>query len=134
MEKSRDGKYWGNSFLPADGTDIPTGKWSCAEFYLKHNTPGEADGEQAFWIDGNLLGHWKGIRWRKNAGLMANAFTLESYVTDRWTKNPVNIVYFDNLVIARKYVGPAAERRMPDSKAEPAAASPSGARSTVPGR
>jgi hypothetical protein len=23
--------------------------------------------------------------------------TLESHVTDRWTKNPVNKVYFDNL-------------------------------------
>ncbi len=29
------------------------------------------------------------------------------YVNDRWTKNPTNIVYFDNLVIAREYIGPA---------------------------
>ena len=73
---------------------------------LKHNTPGKRDGEQAFWIDGKLRGHWKGINWRKSPTLMANAFTLESYVTDRWTKNKRNIVYFDNLVIAKEYIGP----------------------------
>ena len=78
---------------------------------LKHNTPGKSDGEQAYWIDGELRGHWKGINWRKSPGLMANAFTLESYVTDQWTKNPVNIVSFDNVVIARAYIGPTPEPR-----------------------
>jgi CubicO group peptidase (beta-lactamase class C family) len=56
-----------------------------------------------------LLGHWRGINWRKTESLRANALTLESYVTDRWTKNPTNIVYFDNVVIAREYIGPAGE-------------------------
>jgi hypothetical protein len=107
MQPSPDGKYWGNSFLPDAQEVIAKNRWICAEFMLKHNTPGQADGEQAFWIDGQLLGHWRGINWRKNAELKANALTLESYVTDRWTKNPTNTVYFDNLVIAREYIGPA---------------------------
>lgn len=109
MQKSRDGKYWGNSFTPAEAPVIPKGQWICVEFMLKHNTPGQPDGEHAFWIDGKLLGHWKGISWRKSPTLMANALTLESYITSQWTKNPVNTVYFDNVVIARKYVGPAAQ-------------------------
>lgn len=106
MEASPDGKYWGNSFKPDEQPDIRQNEWICAEFRLKHNTPGERNGEQAYWIDGKLIGHWKGINWRTKPGLMANALTLESYVTDRWTKNPTNVVYFDNLVIAREYVGP----------------------------
>lgn len=106
MKASPDGKYWGNSFKPDDQPNIRKNEWICAEFMIKHNTPGQPDGEQAFWIDGKLMGHWKGINWRKTPGLMANALTLESYVTDRWTKHETNIVYFDNLVIARKYVGP----------------------------
>lgn len=111
MAVSPDGRYWGNSFLPGTQPVIPKDRWICAEFMLRHNTPGRADGEQAFWIDGKLLGHWRGINWRKTATLQANALTLESYVTDRWTKNPTNVVYFDNVVIAREYVGPAGGRR-----------------------
>jgi len=107
MQPSPDGKYWGNSFLPEPQEVIAKDRWICAEFMLKHNTPGQPDGEQAFWIDGRLLGHWRGINWRKTESLKANALTLESYVTDRWTKNLTNIVYFDNLVIAREYIGPA---------------------------
>lgn len=110
MQASPDGKFWGNSFLPEPQEVIPKERWICTEFLLQHNTPGKADGEQAFWIDGRLLGHWQGINWRRSEALQANALTLESYVTDRWTKHPTNVVYFDNLVIAREYVGPAGEK------------------------
>jgi hypothetical protein len=106
MEASGDGKFWGNSFGVPSSPEIPRNQWICVEFMLKHNEPGRADGEQAFWIDGRLIGHWKGINWRKNAALQANALTLETYVTDRWTKNPRNIVWFDNVVVAREYIGP----------------------------
>lgn len=106
MKPSPDGKYWGNSFRPEPQANIRKDEWICCEFMLKHNTPGKPDGEQAFWLDGRLAGHWKGINWRTSPQLMANAFTLESYVTDRWTKQKINIVYFDNLVIAREYIGP----------------------------
>jgi len=106
MEKSGDGKYWGNSFIVPEAPPIEKGKWICVEFMLQHNTPGKADGEQAFWIDGKPVGHWKGINWRTSPTLWANSLTLESYVTDRWTKNPVNTVFFDNLVIAKNYIGP----------------------------
>jgi hypothetical protein len=107
MEKSRDGKFWGNSFAAPDAAVIPRGQWVCVEFMLQHNTPGRPDGEQAFWIDGKLLGHWKGINWRKTETLKANALTLESYITNNWTKKPTNTVFFDNLVIAKAYIGPS---------------------------
>lgn len=107
MKASPDGRYWGNGFRPDEQPNIPKDQWICCEFMLRHNTPGMTDGEQAYWIDGKLRGHWKGFNWRTDDKLQANALTLESYVTDRWTKNPVNIVYFDNLVIASQYIGPA---------------------------
>lgn len=106
MEASPDGKFWGNAFRQAGQETIVKGAWICAEFMLKHNTPGRDDGEQAFWIDGELRGHWSGINWRTSPTLWANALTLESYVTDRWTANPVNTVVFDNVVVARAYIGP----------------------------
>jgi hypothetical protein len=107
MKAGRDGKFWGNSFRPDSQENIPRDRWICCEFMVRHNTPGQPDGEQAAWIDGKLLGHWTGINWRTSPTLWANAFTLESYVTDRWTKNKVNVVYFDNVVIAKEYIGPA---------------------------
>lgn len=109
MKPSGDRKYWGNSFAPAEPPAVPRDKWICVEFMLKHNTPGTPDGEQAFWIDGALLGHWKGINWRKTETLTANALTVESYITGNWTKNPVNTVFFDNVVVAKDYIGPAAK-------------------------
>ena len=108
MSASGDGKYWGNSFGDPSAPLISRDRWICVEFMLKHNTPGQPDGEQAFWIDGALRGHWRGYNWRKTDQLKANALTLESYITDRWTKNPTNVVCFDNVVIARRYIGPAA--------------------------
>lgn len=107
MTASPDGKYWGNGFRPDNQPDIKRGEWICVEFMIQHNTPGQNDGEQAYWIDGELRGHWAGFNWRTNPTLFANAFTLESYVTDRWTKQTKNIVYFDNVVIAREYIGPS---------------------------
>ena len=109
MKPSGDKKYWGNSFMPAEPPLVPRDKWICVEFMLQHNTPGKGDGEQAFWIDGKLLGHWKGINWRKSPSLMANALTVESYITGNWTKHPVNTVSFDNIVVADAYIGPAAK-------------------------
>ncbi len=107
MQPAPDGKFWGNSFMSDNASDIPKGKWIACEMMIRHNAPGEADGEQAYWIDGELRGHWRGFRWRSTPTLWANAFTLESYVTDRWTKQPINTVRFDNVVIAKEYIGPA---------------------------
>lgn len=106
MKPAPDGKYWGNSFKPETQANIKKGEWICAEFMILHNTPGKKDGEQAFWINGQLMEHWKGINWRTSPALWANAITLESYVTSRWTKNKLNIVYFDDLVVAKEYIGP----------------------------
>ncbi|CAN5503109.1 hypothetical protein BH23VER1_BH23VER1_35600 [soil metagenome] len=107
MAASPDGKYWGTSFRPESQPDIPKESWICCEFMLVENSPGQPDGEQAFWIDGQLRGHWKGINWRISPTLRANALTLETFVTDRWTKNRVNTVWFDNVAIASEYIGPS---------------------------
>ncbi len=53
MNQSRDGKYWGNAFRPEEQPNIERGKWICAEMMIKHNSPGQDDGEQA------LLDRWR---------------------------------------------------------------------------
>ena len=114
MKPSGDGRFWGNGFRPDEQPDIERGRWICVEMMLKHNTPGQDDGQQAYWIDGELRGHWNGINWRTSPSLFANAFTLESYVTDRWTRQRRNVVQFDNVVIAKEYIGPSGTKRRTD--------------------
>jgi len=113
MKRSRDSKYWGNSFAPQEPARIPTGKWICVEVMLKCNTVGKADGEQAFWIDGKKIGHFKGIRWRTDPALRVNGIWMLYYITGNESRlnrvkkpRPVNRVWFDEIVVSRSYVGP----------------------------
>ncbi len=94
---------------------IQPGRWYCVEVMLKANShPEKADGEQAFWVDGELYGRFTGFRWRTTDKLKINSFWLLFYNTDqpaRHNKDPdplsrVMEVWFDDVVIATEYIGP----------------------------
>ena len=107
MKQSGDGKYWGNSFMPEPAVVPERGRWYAMEMMVQANTPGRADGRQAFWVDGKKIGDFGGIEWRASADLKANAFWLMSYVTEHSAKtNKVNRVWFDDVVVATDYIGP----------------------------
>ena len=115
-------KYWGNSFFPpgpgagkAAGASrvLPKlGQWQCWEFMIEANSaPDKADGKQAMWLDGKLVGEWTGIRWRNDPNLKVNCFWLQHYGAD--SSDPTKqfwrdeqTVWFDDVVIAREYIGP----------------------------
>ncbi|HEY7117443.1 MAG TPA: hypothetical protein VH475_12720 [Tepidisphaeraceae bacterium] len=119
-------KYWGNGFFPPGPAKGRAGnektrvipklnQWQCWEFMVQANTPGKADGRQAMWLDGQLIGDFSGIRWRDDAGLKVNCFWLQHYGYDssdptRGTHKEHQAVWFDDVVIAREYVGPRIER------------------------
>jgi hypothetical protein len=105
---------WGTVFNGKQEA-IQPGRWYCVEVMLKANSsPEKADGEQAFWVDGELYGHFKGFRWRTTDKLKINSFWLMFYNTDQAAQqnrdpNPqsrVMEVWFDDIVIATEYVGP----------------------------
>jgi hypothetical protein len=115
------GKYWGNSFFPpgpergkAAGPErvLPKlGEWQCWEFMMQASTPGKSDGRQAMWLDGKLIGDFSGIHWRDDGDLKINCFWLEHYGMDSgdptkesWPAQQT--VWFDDVVIARRYIGP----------------------------
>jgi len=115
-------KYWGNSFFPpgpvkgaAAGKDRvipPLNQWQCWEFMIQANTaPDKADGKQAMWVDGKLIGEFTGIRWRNDLDLKVNCLWLEHYGYDEgdptkqfWKDS--QSVWFDDVVVARRYIGP----------------------------
>ncbi len=115
-------KYWGNSFFPpgpgrgeAAGQNRvipPLAQWQCWEFMLRANSaPDKADGEQAMWVDGKLVGRFTGLRWRTDMDLKINALWLEHYGYDNsdptrrfWKQKQT--AWFDDVVVAREYIGP----------------------------
>ena len=45
--------------MPQNPVPAKRGKWQCIEIMIRLNsTPDKADGAQAFWIDGKLIGRW----------------------------------------------------------------------------
>ena len=118
MKRSPDGKYWGNSFAPERPALVARDRWTCVELMLKCNTaPDKADGEQAFWVDGKEVGRWGGIRWRTTDELKVNGVWMLYYITNNAArqnrvKNPrkVNRVWFDEIVVSDRYVGPMEAR------------------------
>ena len=55
---------WGSVFNGKQEPIVP-GRWYCVEVRLKANSsPEKSDGEQAFWVDGELYGRFTGFRWR----------------------------------------------------------------------
>ncbi len=133
----RKNAYYGNNFYMKEGPVLQRGEWICLELMIKLNTIGKRNGEQAFWINGKKIGHWKpgspegtwirdqfrtfgqwnksprpfeGFSWRTQDLLKINQATLQWYLSDdqSWPKMKAdkNTVYFDDMVIATKYIGP----------------------------
>lgn len=104
MKRDRDGNWWGNMLGPADGERfVPErGKWLCVEQRVAVNTPGNADGELAVWLDGKLYTHHRGFRWRSSEAVRIKRIWLLAYVHAA-TRD--NTVWFDDVVASTGYVG-----------------------------
>jgi len=70
--------------------------------------PALADGLEELWIDGILTNRKEGVRFRRVAHLHITYFSLETYYHHLplayGRSNPIK-VYYDNVVIARRYIG-----------------------------
>jgi hypothetical protein len=118
-------KYWGNQFFPpgpgkgaqagAARVIPPLDEWQCWEFMIQANTPGKSDGRQAMWVDGRLVGEFSGILWRDDPDLKVNSLWMMNYGYDggdptRRYWGDRQSVWFDNVVVAKRYIGPMAAR------------------------
>ena len=72
------------------------------EMMLKANDPGANNGEQAFWIDGVLIGHFKNIIWRFTNDLKINSFTIGLYIHDN---EKTNRIWYDDIIVSTGYIG-----------------------------
>jgi hypothetical protein len=127
------GDYYGNIFTMPGQTPLEREKWICVEAMMKANTVGKSDGELAFWIEGQLIGWWKpgspagtwnrsrflvpgddpkpfeGFNFRTDPTLRINQVALQWYVSHGHAARGAaerNLVYFDDVVVAKDYIGP----------------------------
>lgn len=130
MRVSPDGvNYWGNTFIRDPNLLAKTDQWMCVEVMVKMNNPlSERNGELALWIDGTQiidlrqgspLGNWafniftpsptgapfEGFRWRAIDLLKLNWIWLQHYTTGD-PSGFVGKVWWDHVVLAKKYIGP----------------------------
>lgn len=100
---ANDDPWWGVFSAPDRPRRPICGQWHCLGLLLAANTPGRNDGEQAFWLDGELCLQETGLRWRDQADLRINGFWLPFALRD--CPRPTSIA-IDDVVIATEYVGP----------------------------
>ncbi|MHC4739955.1 MAG: LamG-like jellyroll fold domain-containing protein, partial [Planctomycetota bacterium] len=144
---SNPGTYWGNDFINDSNFNVVRGEWLCVEVMVKMNYPTtERNGEQAVWVNGlpwymggQLVsylgegfpnGYWiwdswypdlgsgpfEGFRWRSVEDLNLNFFWLETYITTAPT-GYISKVWFDDIVIAKEYIGPINTTTQPPGQA-----------------
>ena len=80
-------------------------RWFCIEHHVKLNDPGQSNGIQEFWIDGNLEARKEELNFIGSFDAYAiNAVFFENY----WNSGSVKLQerYFDNIVISTQPIGP----------------------------
>ncbi|GAG32612.1 unnamed protein product, partial [marine sediment metagenome] len=81
-----------------------TGVWRCVEAYVKLNDPGQSNGIQRFWIDGQPEAKRTGLNFVDTyTDYAINAVFFENY----WNSgSPVTQErYFDNIVVSTEPIG-----------------------------
>jgi hypothetical protein len=80
-------------------------RWYCYESMVKANTPGQNDGEVKYWVDGNLVADFPNLNMRSIPTLKIDKASIGLHASD---SQRLNKKWYDNVVIATKYIGPMA--------------------------
>jgi hypothetical protein len=109
---------WGENYEVLKHIPIHVGRWYCVERHLKLNSvdssrpdPALADGVEELWIDGQRTIQKRDVRFRRVPQLKITFLSLETYyhgLPAQYRRDHPIRVCFDNVVIAREYIGPLA--------------------------
>lgn len=100
------GEIWGWNLGPTGL--LQQDRWYSIEQHLKLNTPGRSDGVLRAWIDGQLVFERRGLRFRDVPSLRIESVWLNVYHGGIEPAPHEMTLFIDNLVVARRYIGPAA--------------------------
>jgi hypothetical protein len=95
--------YFGPHFVAMPNFIPQTNRWYSYEMMIKANTLGQRDGRVAVWIDGNLIADFQNVRLRDVSTLKMDEFELTLHCQSSIRSNKK---WYDNVVVARSYIGP----------------------------
>jgi len=96
---------WGANMEPPTPQPYPIGEWFCLELTMTANTPSASDGEQTYWINGQLGHHVDGMNWRTTSALALNRARLAHYIETSDAGGHSNQVWFDDMVVSTQRIG-----------------------------
>lgn len=103
------GRYGSNWVWDKDRLGyLENNRWYCLEQYAKMNTPGRNDGILRGWVDGRPAFEKTDIRMRDVDTLKIEAVWINVYHGGTWAARSDDHLYIDEVVIARRYIGPLA--------------------------
>lgn len=85
---------------------LENNRWYSIEQYLKLNVPGQKNGILRAWVDGRLAFEKTDIRFRHVEKLKIEQVWMNVYHGGRKPSPYDQHVFIDNVVIAKKYIGP----------------------------
>lgn len=106
---------FGSSFIPRPNLIPVRNQWYSYELMVKANTPGQRDGRVAIWIDGNLVADFHNVRVRDVSNLKIDQMQLELHAQSSTSR--ANKKWYDNVVVARSYIGPMSSGTPPPLQA-----------------
>ncbi|WP_409449952.1 polysaccharide lyase [Aromatoleum sp.] len=107
--EEQSGAAWGWGLGPTGL--LEKNRWYSIEQHVKLNAPGRADGRLRAWIDGRLVFDRGGIDFRHVPELKIESVWMNVYHGGTVVAPADLSLYIDNLVVARRYIGPAVFRR-----------------------
>ena len=98
------GEVWGWNLGPTGL--LEKNRWYAVEQHVKLNTPGLADGILRVWVDGQLAFVKANLRYRDTPKLKIESVWMNVFHGGVTKTDRDLTLYIDNLVIARRYIGP----------------------------
>lgn len=85
---------------------VPPNRWVSVEQHLKLNTPGREDGVLRVWVDGVLVLQREDLRIRDRPAIRIEEIWMNVYHGGTAPAPADLTLYLDQVVIARRYIGP----------------------------
>ncbi|MGI9305157.1 MAG: hypothetical protein ACR2RB_20995 [Gammaproteobacteria bacterium] len=98
---------FGETFVPRPNYLADRDRWYAFELMVQANTPGARDGRIAVWIDGALVAEFPNLRLRSVATLKNKLAVIGTWASQAHADKSM---WFDDVVVATRYIGPMAPR------------------------